>query len=132
MIRVGTVQGRRARATGRGLARLSSASRRRFRLLPIFLVGALAAGLGLASLRIDILRLRYALAALVRVEKTLLEEQRELQAHVRALRDPSRLAALARERGFSRPDRVIELSPMDAGAGRLDGLAGSVAGALRP
>jgi cell division protein FtsB len=39
------------------------------------------------------------------------EEQRILTAHVRELRDPARLAKLAREMGLSRPDRVIALAP---------------------
>ena len=39
------------------------------------------------------------------------EEQRNLTAHVRELRDPARLAKLAREMGLSRPDHVIALGP---------------------
>jgi hypothetical protein len=40
-------------------------------------------------------------------ERELLQERRELTARVRSLRDPSRLARLARERGFERPARVL-------------------------
>ncbi len=39
------------------------------------------------------------------------EEKRSLTAQVRELRDPARLARLAREMGLSRPDRVIALAP---------------------
>jgi hypothetical protein len=97
---------------GRDLARVRIAGSRAPRPLAALLIGALVAGMGLAALRIDILRLRYALARAVETEKTLLEDQRVWTARKESLRDPSRLAALARERGFERPRNVIDLRPL--------------------
>ncbi len=73
------------------------------------LAATLACALALAALRIDILRLRYALGEAIETEKTLAFEHRRHQATFEMLRDPSRLAALARERGFDRPTRILEL-----------------------
>lgn len=101
----------------RARARLRGAPLRARRWLPALIVGALIGGLALASLRIENLRLRYALAESIRVEKNLLEESRVLTARVRTLRDPVRLARLARERGFTRPTRVVELSELHVAAG---------------
>lgn len=61
---------------------------------------ALALALGIAALRIDLIRTRYALADVVAREEALLAEQRELIARKRSLRSPTVLARLARERGF--------------------------------
>jgi hypothetical protein len=94
---------------GRDLAPLHRAEERRRRLLPVLLIGCLLATLGLTALRIDLIRQRYALAAAMREEKRLLEEQRTLTAQVRSLRDPARLAVLAAELGFERPAGVIQL-----------------------
>ncbi len=85
--------------------------------LPVLLVGGLLAGLSLAALRIDILRLGYAVADAVAEEKALLEERGSLTARVQALRDPARLASLAQERGLARPTRVIELRPTKLAVG---------------
>jgi len=95
---------------GRDLAPLHRAEERRRRLLPVLLVGGLVATLGLTALRIDLIRQRYALAAAMREEKQLLEHRRMLTARVRGLRDPARLAAVARERGFVRPSSVLSLA----------------------
>lgn len=74
------------------------------------LVGAaVALGLAMVALRSDMIRMRYALAAAMREERDLLQERRELVAQLRSLRDPARLAGLARGRGFVRPERVLEL-----------------------
>ena len=43
-------------------------------------------------------------------ERALLEERRAVLAKVRELREPSRLAKLAAERGFVRPERIRTLS----------------------
>ena len=93
------------RLVGRDLAPLHRAEERRRRLLPVLLVGSLIAALGLTALRIDLIRQRYALAAVISEEKQLLEERRMLTAQVRGLRDPARLAGLATEMGFVRPVR---------------------------
>ena len=102
----------RRELVGRDLARVRLAGRRAPRPLAALLIGSLVAGMGLAALRIDILRLRYALADAVEAEKTLLEDQRVWTARKESLRDPSRLAELARERGFARPRNVIDLRPL--------------------
>jgi hypothetical protein len=73
-----------------------------------------------ASLRVSILQLRYQLAAAVTEETELLERQRAVTVELRELRDPTRLHELARERGFARPERVIQLSVPAMG---MDGAA---------
>ena len=74
------------------------------------LVGvAVAVGLAMVALRNDLIRIRYALTAAMREERDLLQQRRELTAQVRALRDPARLGRIAREQGFVRPERVLEI-----------------------
>ena len=73
------------------------------------LVGALFAGLLLATVRVQLIHLRYEVARQVAAEEALLEEKRELVARVRRLRDPMRLHQLAREVGLGRAERVIRL-----------------------
>jgi hypothetical protein len=102
---------------GRDLARVRLSSGGTSRPLVALLVGALIAGMGLAALRIDILRLRYALADAIESEKTVLESQRVWTARKESLRDPSRLAELARARGFGRPAVVIDLRPLQVASG---------------
>ena len=102
---------------GRDFAPLPRPAARRRRLLPVALIGGLLAALCLAALRIDLIRQRYELAAAMREEKQLVEEHRLLTARMRGLRDPARLAKLARERGFARPDRVIEIAAPGASTG---------------
>jgi hypothetical protein len=69
-------------------------------------VVALLVALGVASLRIDLIRTRYALAAAIAEEKELIKEQRALIVRKRTLRDPVALAVMARERGFRAADSV--------------------------
>jgi hypothetical protein len=84
-------------------------SRVRARAL-IPLVGiALLAALSLASLRIDLLRIRYAVAEANDREQVLQAEQRALTANMRSLRDPVTLTRRADELGFVRPERLIDL-----------------------
>jgi hypothetical protein len=83
----------------------------------VITVGALAAALMIASLRVSILRLRYQLSAAVSEETKLLERQRAVTVTLRQLRDPGRLHDLAAKRGFSRPERVIQLSVPTTGGG---------------
>ncbi len=81
---------------------------------------ALGVALGVAALRIDLIRTRYALADAMEREASLLAEQRELIARQRQLRDPTVLARLAQERGF-RPaaaSRVLT-DPMPGDASRV-------------
>jgi hypothetical protein len=70
---------------------------------------AFACALALAALRIDILRVRYALGEAIRQEKALVQQQRQQTAALEALRHPSRLVEVARQRGFATPERVIDL-----------------------
>lgn len=102
---------------GQDLARVRLARGPGSRPLAALLIGALLAGMGLAALRIDNLRLRYALADAIETEKTLLEHQRVWTARKESLRDPVRLAELARERGFGRPAAVIDLRPLQVASG---------------
>lgn len=110
------------------------------------IAAALLLALGVAVLRVDLIRMRYALAAGLASEQRLLDEQRQLTAHMRELRDPAELARRARELGFVHPARVIDL-PFEPGpAGEpdvvdtalasldpsLDGRTTSGSGAARP
>jgi len=79
-------------------------------LAPLLVATAVLAGLAVVAARSDQLRLRYALTAAMQQERDLLQERRVLTARVLALRDPDRLARLARERGFVRPARVQEIA----------------------
>ncbi len=83
-------------------------------LLPL-VIGLLAA-LMLASLRIDLLRGRYALAAAIEQEQALQSEKRVLTARMRELRDPAMLARRAEALGFVRPDELIDLPARGARA----------------
>ena len=107
----------RGNLAGRDLARVRTAPRSRRRLLALLLTGALLAGFSLVALRIDILRLRYALADALAQQQVLLEEHRVATARLEALRAPARLTSLADARGFSQPRRVIELAPAQPAVG---------------
>lgn len=88
-------------------------------LYPLILLAVVAA-LGVAALRIDLLRTRYAVSAGMERENELLEEQRQLIVRRRQLRDPVELAAQARERGFKPPAHVLSLP--DPGLGTLEAI----------
>jgi hypothetical protein len=79
------------------------------RWLPFAIAGFLLAGLAVAALRIDLIRVRYGLADAVSEEQALKEEKREALADRRKLRDPFRLAHLAADRGLARPERIVDL-----------------------
>jgi hypothetical protein len=70
---------------------------------------ALIAALGVSALRIDLIRIRYAMASVVERETDLLEEQRALIVRRRQLRDPIELAVQARARGFRPPRQIVVL-----------------------
>ena len=95
---------------GQDLAREHPRTRRPMRNFPALLFGVVLAGLMLAVLRIDIVRLGYALGEALSTQQSLEREFRALTAEVRTLRDPARLAELAKPRGLQRPERVIEVS----------------------
>lgn len=75
---------------------------------PVIAAGLVLA-LGVAALRVDLTRMRYALAAGLASEQQLLDEQRQLTSRMRALRDPAELTRRARALGFVHPERVIDL-----------------------
>lgn len=77
-------------------------------LYPLLAVAVVAA-LAIAAVRIDLLRTRYAVAAVLERENELIEEQRQLIVRRRQLRDPVALAVQARERGFRPPAQVVTL-----------------------
>jgi len=96
---------------GRALAASAPARGTGGRRLAVALVAAaVLAGLAVVAIRNEQIRLRYALTAAMQQERDLVQERRALTARVLALRDPDRLARLARERGFVRPARVRELA----------------------
>ena len=77
-------------------------ARRTRGMIPLLLIASVVA-LGVAALRIDLIRVRYAMAEVTEAEDRLREEQRQLIARKRQLRDPVALAELARARGFRAP-----------------------------
>ena len=93
---------------GVDLARFGGPPRSRT-VLPLVAL-ALVAALGVAALRIDLIRTRYALAARLSEEQAQIERQRALIVELRARRDPALLAGLARDRGYRPAERVIALS----------------------
>jgi hypothetical protein len=95
---------------GRDLARSRVLERGRRRLFPFALAGLVIAALGVAALRIDLIRMRYGLADAMAEERALLEQRRVALLELRRQRDPARLTDLARRRGFERPARIVDLS----------------------
>ena len=90
--------------------------RRVRKLLPL-LVLALIAALGVSALRIDLIRIRYAMASALVEEKALIAEQHRLIVRRRQLRDPVELAIRARARGFRPATQILSLpEPMIAGS----------------
>jgi hypothetical protein len=80
-------------------------------LIPGIVVGGVFAALAIAHVRVELIGQGYQRYSAVERLQALEEERRILTAQVRELRDPARLAKLAREMGLSRPDRVIALAP---------------------
>lgn len=99
----------RVELVGRDFAEPPRRARSRARLRLPIAVGTVLAALLLVTLRVHILRVRYALAEVASQEQALLESKRQMTVRVRELRDPGRLRRLAAERGFARPERVIAL-----------------------
>lgn len=93
--------------------------------IPLAIIGLVAA-LGLAALRMDLIRTRYALADVMARENALLVEHRALIATQRSLRDPTALAARAQKLGFQ-PARsvytIIDPMPTSPAAGGLPAVA---------
>jgi hypothetical protein len=96
---------------GRDLANHTPNRRIPLWLIPGIVVGGVFAALAIAHVRVELIGQGYERYSAVERLQALEEEKRILTAQVRELRDPARLARLAREMGFSRPDRVIALAP---------------------
>jgi|GEM_PF-3055499 len=105
-----TLARERTELVGRDFAEAPRRARSRARLRLPIAIGAMAAALLLVTLRVHILRVRYALAEVASEEQALLEAKRRLTVRVRELRDPARLRKLAAERGFARPERVLAIA----------------------
>ncbi len=84
-------------------------ARRRPQGLGALLLGVLIAGLALSALRVHVTELRYRRAEALEEERRLTEEERRLSVAVQGLKDPRRLAELAKSQGFARPGRVVDL-----------------------
>jgi len=80
-------------------------------IIPAMVVCGVIVALAIANLRVQLIGQGYKRASAVTKHQQLEEEQRNLAARVRELRDPARLASLAEEMGFARPERVIALAP---------------------
>ncbi len=99
--------------------------------VPLLLVILLTA-LGIAALRMELIKTRYAIAAATERETALIEEQRALIARKRQLRDPMVLSIEARERGFRPPAHVYSLpDPITTRGTRPDVTAGPRGGRTR-
>jgi len=70
---------------------------------------ALAGALLLAVLRVDVIRIRFGLAESLAEELRLEDLKRQLTVEMRRLRDPAVLSRRARELGFQRAERMIDL-----------------------
>jgi hypothetical protein len=91
------------------------------RRLPLALLGGgIVAALLLVTLRVEILRLRYAVAEVAAEEQALAERIAQAKFRLRELRDPARLRKLAAERGFVRPERVLQVELPPSGRTRRD------------
>ncbi len=77
--------------------------------LGFVLVAILISGLGLSALRVHVTELRYQRAEALELEKRLQDEERALTVELQGLKDPMRLQALAKARGFTTPVRLMEL-----------------------
>ena len=100
-----------SRRLGIGFSDAPSRRRTSVGLVLVFVLGSVAAALFIAHVRVELIQQGYQRASHVTRHQQLEEEQRNLAARVRELRDPTRLAALAEEMGLARPDHVISLAP---------------------
>ncbi len=101
-------------AMGAGLGRLNPRSQDSLfppRLVVPALVAAVSVALGMAALRIDLIRTRYEIGMNYSSERNLNREIAGLTARMRELRDPLRLSQRAKALGFVPPQQVIDLPP---------------------
>ena len=80
-------------------------------LIPGMVVCGVIVALVIANLRVQLIGQGYKRASAVTRHQELEEEQRNLAARVRELRDPARLASLAKKMGFIRPEHAFALAP---------------------
>ena len=80
-------------------------------LIPGVVVCGVIVALAIANLRVQLIGQGYKRASAVARHQELKEEQRNLAARVRQLRDPVRLVSLAEEMGFTRPEHAIAMAP---------------------
>ena len=66
--------------------------------------------LTLVGLRMDVVRMRYASAKALTLERQLLDEKRLITVSLLRLREPKLLSVRAEKLGFTTPDRVIPLT----------------------
>lgn len=78
-------------------------------LLPM-IVAAVLGALLLVGLRMDVVRMSYASADSVALERALLDEKRDITVSLLRLRDPKLLGERAAELGFVKAERVINFS----------------------
>ncbi|MDE0885336.1 MAG: hypothetical protein OSB70_07365 [Myxococcota bacterium] len=82
------------------------------RMIPA-LITAVVVALGMAALRIDLIRARYETGQGYSEERRLNQEIASLTARMRELRDPVDLGQVARDRGFIPPELLIDLTPLE-------------------
>ena len=111
---------------GRDFAREPAPGRLSARRIVLLVGIAFACALALAALRIDILRVRYALGEAIREEKALVQQQRQQIAVLEGLRNPSRLVEVAQRIGFAPPEHVIDLRNHSRQASRSEPKASGV------
>ncbi|MGH0038126.1 MAG: hypothetical protein ACQGVK_24100 [Myxococcota bacterium] len=86
------------------------------RLVAALVSGLLLGALILVALRIDIIRMRYAVAQALERETEQRGRQREFVVESRKLRQPGRLAEIAAELGYERPTRLVQLPAREPAA----------------
>ncbi len=101
---------RAARGPGRpATARRRPTTAAQTRWIAACIAAGVVAALGVVAMRNDLLRVQYGLARALEETRSLERERNAALARVREQRDPARLAQLARERGFVRPERIVDL-----------------------
>jgi len=84
------------------------------------LFAAVIVALGMAALRIDLIRARYETGKGYTEERRLNQKIAGLTARMRELRDPVDLGQVARQRGFIPPELLIDLAVPEGKDSRVD------------
>ena len=74
------------------------------------IAAVVVAALVLVGLRMDVVRMRYASAEALTLERQLLDQKSTITVSLLRLREPKLLSERAGKLGFATPDRVIHLS----------------------